>query len=314
MTITMEAGMGVAMFGEALVDDFGSEQVVGGAPFNAARHLAALGTQALMITRVGQDENGAAVRAEYQRFGMPLAGLQVDAKRPTGRVVVERDQSGHRFHILPDQAYDHIEAGPALTALAAAAPRVFYFGTLAQRHLESRSTLLDLLAAPGTMRYLDLNLREAQYTERSVFESLRHADILKVNEEELLALFGWYVPAGPHSLRGGDPLVREACTALIELFELQAMIVTLGPRGAWYLGADGRSMREHGNEAPWKLVDTVGAGDAFSAVFLHGHLQGWELALTMARANAFAGAVCGLSGAVPSDLAFYEPWVQRWQA
>ncbi|UGQ45996.1 PfkB family carbohydrate kinase [Massilia endophytica] len=304
----------VAMFGEALVDDFGVEQVVGGAPFNAARNLAALGTPALMVTRIGDDGNGRLVRAEFERYGMVQSGLQLDAERPTGRVAVERSQRGHTFHILPGQAYDHIEAPPALAALMGAEPSVLYYGTLAQRDLASRSTLLDLLAASKATRYLDLNLREGQYTERTVYESLRHADILKVNEEELAALFGWYAESAPQGVRADDPQMREACARLIGKFALQAMVVTLGPRGAMYIGADGRLIREHGNEEPWKLVDTVGAGDAFSAVFLHGHVQGWDLVLTMARANAFAGAICSLSGAVPPDMAFYEPWLQRWQA
>lgn len=306
--------MCVAMFGEALVDDFGSEQVVGGAPFNAARNLSAFGTPALMITRIGQDANGAAVRAEFERYGMMQAGLQADPTWPTGRVVVERGLQGHAFHILPGQAYDHIEAGPALAAIEAARPEVFYFGTLAQRHLSSRNALVELLQACPATRYLDLNLRQGQYTERSVYESLRHADILKVNEDELAALLAWYAPHGPQLVRAHDPELPPACSLLIDKFKLQAMLVTLGPRGAMYIGADGRVIREHGNEEPYKLVDTVGAGDAFSAVFLHGHVQGWDLALTMARANAFAGAVCSLSGAVPQDLAFYEPWNQRWQA
>jgi len=306
--------MSVAMFGEALVDDFGSEQVVGGAPFNAARNLAALGTPALMITRIGQDANGDAVRAEFQRYGMAQWGLQTDSAWPTGRVVVERGQHGHAFHILPGQAYDHIEAGPARMVLEQARPQVLYFGTLAQRHLTSRTALIELLEASPATRYLDLNLREGQYTERSVYESLRHADIVKVNEDELAALLAWYAAGGPQLVRAHDPDLPPACSLLIEKFGLQAMVVTLGPRGAMYIGADGRVIREHGNEEPYKLVDTVGAGDAFSAVFLHGYVRGWDLALTMARANAFAGAVCSLSGAVPQDMAFYEPWTQRWQA
>lgn len=306
--------MSVAMFGEALVDDFGSEQVVGGAPFNAARHLAALGTPALMITRIGQDANGAAVRAEFARYGLAQTGLQSDDSWPTGRVTVERSQQGHVFHILPGQAYDQIDAAAARAAVAQARPRVVYFGTLAQRHLVSRTALLGLLDDTPATRYLDLNLRDGQYTERSVFESLRHADILKVNEDELAALLAWYAPDGPQLVRAHDPALVDACRLLVDKFELQAMVLTLGPRGAMYIDAGGRLIREHGNEEPYKLVDTVGAGDAFSAVFLHGHVQGWDLALTMARANAFAGAVCGLSGAVPPDMAFYQPWTQRWQA
>ena len=177
----------------------------------------------------------------------------------------------------------------------------------------ARTALLALLEATPATRYLDLNLRDGQYTERSVFESLRHADIVKVNEDELAALLAWYAPDGAQPVRAYDPALLAACRLLIGKFNLQAMVLTLGARGALYLGADGRLVRAHGNEEPYKLVDTVGAGDAFSAVFLHGHVQGWDLALTMQRANAFAGAVCGLSGAVPHDMAFYQPWTQRWQ-
>ena len=66
--------------------------------------------------------------------------------------------------------------------------------------------------------------------------------------------------------------------------------------------------------APAHIVDTVGAGDAFSAVFLFGQAQGWSLPLTLARANAFAGAICGISGAVPADVAFYQPWIACWRS
>ena len=314
MNDSKETGMGVAVFGEALVDDFGSEQVVGGTPFNAARHLAALGTPALMITRIGDDAGGALVRAEFERYGMTQDGLQCDPAHATGRVAVERDQRGHRFHILPDQAYDHIEAAPACALLAQQPPRVLYFGTLAQRHPAARAALLALLAASRATRYLDLNLREGQYSEPTVFESLRQADIVKLNEDELAVLFDWYAHIPPHGLRPDDPQLHAACGALLENFDLQGLVLTLGARGAMYFGRDGRVLREQGNELPYRVVDTVGAGDAFSAVFLHGLLQEWDLALTMARANAFAGAVCGLSGAVPADMAFYQPWLQRWNA
>ena len=99
------------VFGEALVDDFATEQVVGGAPFNVARHLAAFMAPQLMITRVGADRNGESVRAEFERFAMSQAGLQGDAIEETGRVLVERLAKGHRFVIVPNQAYDYIERG-----------------------------------------------------------------------------------------------------------------------------------------------------------------------------------------------------------
>ncbi|MBC7453046.1 MAG: fructokinase, partial [Massilia sp.] len=90
------------VYGEALVDDFLTEQVVGGAPFNVARHLAAFMAPQLMITRIGSDRNGAVVRAEFERFAMSEQGLQVDRMEETGRVLVERgaDGHGHRFVML----------------------------------------------------------------------------------------------------------------------------------------------------------------------------------------------------------------------
>jgi sugar/nucleoside kinase (ribokinase family) len=304
----------VAVFGEALVDDFGDRQVIGGAPFNVARHLAALGQDALMLTRVGLDENGARMRAEFERFGLPMAGLQVDAALPTGRVSVERhSDGGHRFTILPRQAYDAIEAEPAVAAMTAAAPATLYFGTLAQREPASRDALGRLLAATDACRYLDLNVRTGQVTERCVFASLHAADIVKVNEEELQDLFGWYthMRLPTDDMAGAD--VRHACATLLRVFNLTGLIVTLGPRGAVYFGADGAYHATPAPSVPVQLADTVGAGDAFSAVFLLGRARGWPLDVMLARANAFAGAVCGIVGAVPDDRAFYRPFIERWE-
>jgi fructokinase len=305
----------VAVFGEALVDDFGDRQVIGGAPFNLARHLAALGQDALMLTRVGLDANGALMRAEFERFGLTMAGLQVDAALPTGAVRVDRvEGGGHRFTILPRQAYDAIDAEPAVAAMTAVQPATLYFGTLAQREARSRETLARLLDASGACRYLDLNVRDGQVTERCVFASLHAADIVKVNEEELQDLFEWYNHKRLPTDDMDEAEVRHACVTLLRLFNLSGLIVTLGPRGAVYFGADGVFHRTPAPAAPVRLADTVGAGDAFSAVFLLGRARAWPLDLTLARANEFAGAICGVTGAVPEDLAFYRPFIERWAA
>jgi fructokinase len=304
----------IAVFGEALVDDFITEQVVGGAPFNVARNLAAFGVATLMVTRIGDDKNGALMRAEFERFGMSQAGLQTDPNEATGRVVVERNEQGHRFIILPDQAYDYVETRPALAALAEAKPGVIYFGTMAQRHECSRKTVREMLRNSDATRYLDLNVRDGQVTERCAFESLHLADIVKVNEEELKDLFSWYTHTKPGTKAIDSPEMVEACQALMRIFSLKGLIVTLGERGALHFGADGTVTANQECHAPARIVDTVGAGDAFSAVFLFGQSQGWSLPLTLARANAFAGAICGISGAVPDDIAFYRPWLACWRS
>jgi fructokinase len=303
------------VFGEALVDDFSTEQVVGGAPFNVARHLAAFMAPQLMLTRIGKDKPGLAVRAEFERFAMSEAGLQVDAIEETGRVLVERSARGHRFTILPNQAYDFIDRAQAQAALEAmgAQPGIFYFGTLAQRHERSRTTLMALLGATPALRYLDLNLREGQVEERIVTRSLQEANIAKVNEEELQALFSWYFQIKPDDPALAAEEVRASCQALLQMFSLDALIVTLGHRGSVYFGVDGGVILSRDNPAPPFVIDTVGAGDAFSAIFLLGKMRGWPLDVSLARANEFAGAICAIPGAVPRDLGFYDQWMRKWR-
>ena len=306
--------MTTVVFGEALVDDFVTEQVVGGAPFNVARHLAAFLAPQLMITRIGNDKNGALVHAEFERFAMSEAGLQIDKMEETGRALVERGARAHRFTILPVQAYDFINPEQALSAMDTVEPAALYFGTLAQRGPRSRDTLHALLDATHATRFLDLNLREGQYDERSVFHSLHAADIVKVNEEELQSLFCWYCDLRPAAAPLPADEVRAACAALVHMYSLDALIVTLGHRGSMYFGADGDIVPHRDNPAPPFIIDSVGAGDAFAAIFLLGRMRAWPLERTLARANAFAGAICTVPGAVPRDLAFYDTWEMRWRA
>jgi len=313
--MTPVAGAPTLVFGEALVDEFPTEQVVGGAPFNVARHLAAFMAPPLMITRIGDDRNGQAVRAEFERFVMPDRALQLDPMEETGRVVVERTGQGHghRFTILPRQAYDFIDPQAAVAAMAGTRADTIYFGTLAQREERSRQALAAVLDNTDATRFLDLNLRPNQVDEAIVTAALQAADIVKVNEEELQALFQWYFQIGPQDAQLSTEEVHAACRALLDRFSLEALIVTLGHRGSVYFGADGSLVAHRDNPAPPFVIDTVGAGDAFSAIFLLGRVRGWPLDLTLARANEFAGAICAVSGAVPRDMNFYDKWVARWR-
>ena len=306
----------IVVFGEALIDDFGHLQVAGGAPFNVARHLAAFGAAPLLITRVGNDANGDLIQAQFARFALSVAGLQRDQVKPTGRVVVEHGAEGHRFLIEPDQAYDQIDSATALAALCATAPppalTSIYFGTLAQRNAVSRGALHQVLAASSAQRYLDLNVREGQVTERAVYDSLLQADIVKVNEEELHDLFRLYHHVRLSSADMESKEVRAACAVLLRVFKLRALVVTLGSRGAVCFESGGAMCCALDVVPVTQLVDTVGAGDAFSAIFLLGDALRWPMAITLERANAFAGAICTVPGAVPAQRTFYDRWINSW--
>lgn len=314
----------IVVFGEALADEFPEQKIIGGAPFNVARTLAHFGCAPLMISRIGQDAIGALIHADMQRCGMSDIGLQVDAVHSSGRVVVTQDHpednSSHQFEILPDQAYDYIEQDAAQQAVAAYCQHqpadLIYFGSLAQRCLTSRQTLHALLKEEKTLKYLDLNLRDGQVNAATIDDSLCRADIVKLNEDELSYLLEQYSGGTNTALDiNADRLTwQPAIDGLMKQFDLQATIVTLGARGYAYFDVQGRFFSADQMPTPTVIVDTVGGGDAFSAVFLTGLYQGWPLAISLRRAHEFATAVCGIRGAVSSDAQFYQSWMQRWAA
>jgi fructokinase len=306
----------IVVFGEALIDDFGNEQVIGGAPFNVARNLAAFGCFPMMITRVGSDAQGAQICGEFDRFGLSRNGLQMDDSFPTGRVVVQVRQPGkgseHSFVILPEQAYDYLDKDVATKVAVSASPRSIYFGTLAQRNSVSRKALHNILSESDAKCFLDLNIRPAQVTEEIVSYSLHAADIVKVNESEFSLLCSWYLSNSPGTDDMESPAIHDAIQDLMRLFQLKSMIVTLGERGCAYFEGEKKMVSIYQAASPENVVDTVGAGDAFSSIFLLGNLLEWPIGLTLARANLFAASICTIAGAVPVDLRFYQHWITQW--
>lgn len=297
------AAQTMVAFGETLVDQFRDRNVLGGAPFNVTCHLGALGAHPVLVTRAGKDELGEQLLQAMRERGLDMRGVQNDPGRPTGRVEVTETASGHVFGILSDQAYDHIHARMARMVGLSVHPAIVYFGTLSQRG-ESRRALRELLGAVDTCAFLDVNLRDPWVDADTLHWSLRHASVVKLNEEELARISKLF------ALDGATP---EACANLLMAgFDLQRVVVTRGAGGAWTLGGDGRVESVAG--APLaQLVDTVGAGDGFAAIFILGMLRDWPIATRMARADAFARALCQIRGAVPASHDFYLPFIREWK-
>jgi fructokinase len=300
----------VVLLGEALADVFPHGAVLGGAPFNVARNLAALGQRPRLITRVGDDPYGAAIARQFEVFGLDRAGLQRDAVLPTGTVAVSFEGGSHRFHIPERQAWDALDPIRTLHLVTQARPAIVYFGTLAQRSEVSRQAIRVALSATAARRFLDLNLREGPANEALTRDSLGLADVVKVNDDELHRVLNWFVGPTDSDIARSPAALSGAVGALMQQFDLRALIVTRGAEGYAAFDADGRVLSGAG--LPASVVDTVGAGDAFASVVLLGELRGWPLAETLARANAFAAAVCTLRGAVTEDPGFYAAWRARW--
>ncbi len=290
----------VIAFGETLVDCYPDGTVLGGAPFNLACHLAALGAAPVLLTRAGKDSAGRRIERAMRTRGLDTRGFQRDPIRPTGQVAI--DTGGARFDILPDQAYDHIHPGLARMIGLSTHPDMVYFGTLAQRG-DSRRALRELLEAVDARVFVDVNLRDPWVDVDALRDSLARAQVVKLNEIELNRV------AGQFDL---DGLTAESRAArLLLAFSIERVIVTCGAAGAWTLDAAGRMDQVAGGRVD-RLVDTVGAGDAFAAVFMLGLLRDWSIPDTLARADRFARAICGVRGAIPENAEFYQPFCEAW--
>lgn len=298
--------MSVVIFGEVLADVFPDQTVLGGAPFNVARHLQAFGASPVMISRTGMDGLGETLLANMHRLGMSCAGMQRDAQRPTGQVRVTFVDERHRFEILPDQAYDHVCSETTLQVVRALRPRLAYFGTLAQRQPSSRLALQAMLDACECPLFLDINLREPWYDVEVVEHSLHAADIVKLNDEELAVI--------SELLGLGSADAERQAQALQQRFSLQQVLVTCGAAGSWLLDETGRVHRLGRAVGDGELVDTIGAGDAYAAIFMLGRLRGWHVDEAMQRASTYAAAICRIRGAVPDEPVFFEPYRQAWGA
>ncbi len=287
------------IFGEVLFDLFpDGSRVLGGAPFNVAWHLQGFGLQPLFVSRVGKDSLGDEVVAVMQRWGMDTDHLQRDDRHPTGRVEVALEDGQPSYAILPDQAYDFIEP-PALDGVACS---LIYHGTLIERSPVSGETLDRFRRRSGLPSFLDVNLRAPWWELPAVMKGVRGARWVKLNDEELETILQ-------------SPLAREAIhTAGSRLRAdagLELLVVTLGADGAWIFTREEAHFGE-----PVKvetIADTVGAGDAFSAVTLLGLLREWPVPVILERALQFAARICTQRGATRPDRTLYDEYLQRWR-
>jgi fructokinase len=288
----------ITVFGEVLFDHFpDGESVLGGAPFNVAWHLQAFGQQPQFISRVGDDSTGNQIYAAMQSWGMNLDFFQQDTTYPTGQVHVTIAQSEPAYSILPDRAYDHIQT-QGLENINHTG--ILYHGTLATRSLASRQTLASLKALHQGKIFIDVNLRQPWWNKADVLQLINDAGWVKLNLEEL------------HALHDGVTDAKACMEEFLIQYHLEGIIVTCGKEGALALN----NIDDFFSVSPTTstdLVDTVGAGDAFSAVVLLGLNLGWTLEETMNRAQLFASAMTEQRGATIDDLNFYKPFVESWQ-
>lgn len=280
------------IFGEALFDCFAfGEKVLGGAPFNVAWHMQALGDKPQFISRVGEDTLGQTILAEMTRWDMDTSTMQQDPQHPTGRVNVTLNNTEPSYDIATDSAWDYIAMDPVLSRYLDNG--VLYHGTLAGRSSVSRQTLETLTADYHLDIFIDINLRAPWWDKELVFQWLERARWVKLNQHELSEL----------GFKSAD--LKQDMTRLHTHFHLDQLIVTCGEKGAVVRDEEGEFHQIQPGSSE-NVIDTVGAGDAFSAAYLHGLLQGWPVKEMLQRAQDFASQIVSQRGAISDNLDLYN--------
>jgi fructokinase len=287
--------MRLISIGEILWDVIGGQEHLGGALLNLSVHASRLGHDVSLVSAVGADQRGDRALEAMSGLGLSIGCVQRSQEWPTGIVTVTVGDDGQpEFEIHRPAAYDSMKLDtPALEHLAARDPDWVCFGTLLSMYPRGRNLLFEAMdALPRARRFYDVNLRPKSFTPELVLELLRRATVVKLNQGEVRALDGM--------VETSSRTLEEFCRDHAARFEWEAVCVTRGELGCALLARD-QYAEVPGYRVP--VADTVGAGDAFSAAFLHGLNAGWPAAEIGDFANRLGAVVASRpGGAAPWSL------------
>ncbi|MDD3819472.1 MAG: carbohydrate kinase [Actinomycetota bacterium] len=277
--------------GEVLWDVFPGGKEPGGAPANFAYFVKNLGQDGIIASRVGSDPLGKEILESLGRLNLSRDFIQIDPVHPTSTVEVKVDSGGQPDYIIKESvAWDFLELTEEWKELAVKTD-VICFGTLAQRSPVSRKTIIDFLSlsSKGTIKILDINLRQNFYSPEVIKKSLELSTILKLNENELELI---------RKMSGASPKKSEIlfCRELMTKYDIELICVTKGGEGSLLINKENH-YRHPGYKV--KIVDTVGAGDAFTAAVAVGYMKGASLKEISDAANRLGSWVCSQKGPTP---------------
>ena len=289
------------IFGEILYDQFDDgTRILGGAPFNVAWHLHGFGLSPKILSRIGQDEFGKNIQQEISSWQLDSTLIQHDNGHATGTVNITLHKGQPTFDIVEDVAYDHIQLEDSIPAIIKNPPSIFYHGSLAARQSVSRETLLQLRKITRCPIFVDINLRAPWWDKNTLDQLVAGTTWLKINQDELVLLTD----------SGKNKNLELKARELLEKYNLKAVIVTMGDKGAFIIDSTDCYSTEPVHVS--QIVDAVGAGDGFSAVAIVGLLLGWDFPMILNRAVDFAAKICQQRGAIPTDRDFYNCYKEKW--
>lgn len=276
--------------GEVLWDMLPEGKKIGGAPANFAYHVSQYGFDGYVVSAVGDDKLGNEILESFNNRHLNYLIQRVPY--PTGTVQIELDEAGIPcYEIKENVAWDNIPFTVDLEKLAKKT-RAVCFGSLAQRNTVSRETInrfLDVMSdAAGQYRVFDVNLRQGFYDKEILCNSMKRCNILKINDEELVAVSRMFEYPGID--------LEDKCRALLSEYGLEILILTCGVNGSYVFTRENVSFV---NTPKIEVADTVGAGDSFTATFISAILKGKSIREAHELAVEVSAYVCTQNGAMP---------------
>ncbi|HKT03746.1 MAG TPA: carbohydrate kinase [Rugosimonospora sp.] len=299
----------IAVIGEAVADAFPSGATAdgldlrvrpGGSPANAAVALARLGVPTRFAGRLSGGALGTLLRDHLAASNVDLSAT-VTAPGSASLAIASVDAEGRTsYDFYLRGTTDWGWTGDELAAVRAGGAACVHTGSLALV-LEPGGPAIERLLAevrPGATVCIDPNVRPgivpAAAYQAGIERWSRLADILRFSDEDLAVL-----------RPDGD--FPAACAGW-HAAGVRLVVLTRGPSGA-VASLDGTRIEVPA--VPVSVVDTVGAGDSFTAGLLrwlwqHGHLGGRlagtkpdDVAQAMGFAAAVAARTCAVQGADP---------------
>lgn len=284
----------ITSIGEILYDIYPDQKRLGGAPFNFIYHIWKILGSANFISSVGDDENGKEILSHLNSIGFNTKSIIINKEHSTGTVLVTIDE--HKvphFKINWNSSFDYMTLDENILDVFENETDILSFGTFSLRNEVARNTILSLFNKPGKKYFCDLNLRHNFFSKELIEKILQTSNVIKVNQDELDILKSFFQL---------DKNNSKAVYQLMHNFEIDLAAVTLGKNGAELYSENKSSFFKPTEE---KIIDTLGAGDAFSAILCLGYLHNTDLDELNKLANNFALKICQINGAIPIDDSIY---------
>ncbi len=293
----------IFVIGEILFDQFPDKSVLGGAPFNFAFHLKKMGLPVQFVSKVGNDALGQNILNFLELHEFDLGNIQIDPDHSTGTVRVEPTRNGHTFHIEKNSAWDHLAFDDQLINRIDRSAELIYFGSLIQRSPSGKRLInqINTLDLSNAIVLCDINLRQNEFSNETIINSLNLCNMLKLNSEELSEIVNGDID---------DPsvLLEERLLHIRKRYEINDIILTMGEKGSFWASETGQWHQTA--KPPDRFIDSVGAGDAFAAVCAAGIIAKISIDRIIKTASWFSSQICGIQGALPQNESIYSTLIK----